>query len=158
MTLSVLGSALLALAFVSAALYLLQFRELKTKRFGQVFQLFPPLERLDRLNYGALAIAFPALAAGGFGYLAGVTRATTLLQLEVSEHERGRVMALWSVAFLGSRPIASVIDGGVAALAGPRVATMVMVIPSLVVAAMLFRGGSNPPASTSDPAPSSARG
>ena len=85
-----------------------------------------------------LAIAFPALAAGGFGYLAGVTRATTLLQLEVGEHERGRVMALWSVAFLGSRPIASVIDGGLAALAGPRVATLFMAVPSLSVAALLF--------------------
>src|SRR5256712_11270218 len=63
-TLSVLAIALLALAFVSAALYLLQFRELKTKRFGQVFQLFPPLERLDRVNYGALGVAFPALTVG----------------------------------------------------------------------------------------------
>jgi ABC-type uncharacterized transport system permease subunit len=63
-TLSVLGLALLALAFVSAALYLLQFRELKAKRFGQVFQLFPPLERLDRLNHVALVAAFPALTLG----------------------------------------------------------------------------------------------
>ncbi len=63
-TLSVLGLALLALAFVSAALYLLQFRELKAKRFGQVFQLFPPLERLDRLNHVALVAGFPALTLG----------------------------------------------------------------------------------------------
>lgn len=63
-TLSVLGLALLALAFISAALYLLQFRALKGKRFGQVFQLFPPLERLDRLNQVALAAGFPALTLG----------------------------------------------------------------------------------------------
>jgi ABC-type transport system involved in cytochrome c biogenesis permease subunit len=63
-TLSVLGFALLALAFISAALYLLQFRELKAKRFGQVFQLFPPLERLDRLNHVALVAGFPALTVG----------------------------------------------------------------------------------------------
>lgn len=62
--LSVFGLALLALAFVSAALYLLQFRELKTKRFGQMFQLFPPLERLDRLNHVALVAGFPALTLG----------------------------------------------------------------------------------------------
>jgi len=83
-TLSVLAIALLALAFVSAALYLLQFRELKTKRFGQVFQLFPPLERLDRLNYGALAIAFPALTVGllfgvGVRFAAGVAVAPAQL-------------------------------------------------------------------------------
>ncbi len=63
-TLIVLGLALLALAFVSAALYLLQFRELKSKRFGQVFQLFPPLERLDRLNQVALVAGFPTLTLG----------------------------------------------------------------------------------------------
>ena len=63
-TLSVLGLALLALAFISAALYLLQFRELKTKRFGQVFRLFPPLQRLDRLNHVALVAGFPALTLG----------------------------------------------------------------------------------------------
>jgi ABC-type transport system involved in cytochrome c biogenesis permease subunit len=63
-TLSVLGLALLALAFIAAALYLLQFRELKSKRFGQVFRLFPPLERLDRLNHVSLVAGFPALTLG----------------------------------------------------------------------------------------------
>jgi len=62
--LSVLGLALLALAFIAAALYLLQFRELKARRFGQVFQLFPPLERLDQLNRVALVAGFPALTLG----------------------------------------------------------------------------------------------
>lgn len=63
-SLSVLGLALLALAFIAAALYLVQFRELKAKRFGQVFQLFPPLERIDRLNHVALVAGFPALTIG----------------------------------------------------------------------------------------------
>jgi ABC-type uncharacterized transport system permease subunit len=62
--LSVLGLALMALAFIAAALYLLQFRELKARRFGQVFQLFPPLERLDQLNRFALVAGFPALTLG----------------------------------------------------------------------------------------------
>ena len=62
--LSALGVALMALAFIAAALYLLQFRELKSRRFGQVFQLFPPLERLDRLNRFALVAGFPALTIG----------------------------------------------------------------------------------------------
>jgi len=62
--LSVFGVALLALAFISAALYLLQFRELKAKRFGSVFRLFPPLERLDRLNQAALGVGFPVLTLG----------------------------------------------------------------------------------------------
>jgi ABC-type uncharacterized transport system permease subunit len=69
-TVSMLGLALLALAFIAAALYLLQFRELKTKRFGPVFRLFPPLERLDRLNHLSLVTGFPAVTLGvllGYG-------------------------------------------------------------------------------------------
>jgi ABC-type transport system involved in cytochrome c biogenesis permease subunit len=62
--LSVVGVALMALAFIAAALYLLQFRELKARRFGQIFQLFPPLERLDQLNRFALVAGFPALTLG----------------------------------------------------------------------------------------------
>jgi len=73
-TLSVLGLALLALAFISAALYLWQFRELKSKRFGAVFQLFPPLERLDRLNHVALIAGFPALTIGVLLALGYATR------------------------------------------------------------------------------------
>jgi ABC-type uncharacterized transport system permease subunit len=63
-TLSVLGVAMLALAFISAALYLLQFRALKAKRFGQVFRYFPSLEQLDRLNRTALLAGFPTLTLG----------------------------------------------------------------------------------------------
>src|SRR5216117_2826836 len=59
--LSALGVALMALAFIAAALYLLQFRELKARRFGQIF---PPLERLDQLNRFALVAGFPALTLG----------------------------------------------------------------------------------------------
>ncbi|HYT03748.1 MAG TPA: cytochrome c biogenesis protein CcsA [Gemmatimonadales bacterium] len=67
---SILGLALLALAFIAAALYLLQFRELKSKRFGQVFRLFPPLERLDQLNHLSLVLGFPTVTLGvllGYG-------------------------------------------------------------------------------------------
>lgn len=76
-TVSVLGLALLALAFIAAALYLLQFRELKARRFGQVFRLFPPLERLDQLNHLSLVTGFPTVTLGvllGFGvrYAGGV--------------------------------------------------------------------------------------
>lgn len=77
-TVSILGLAMLALAFAAAGLYLLQFRELKAKRFGQVFRLFPPLERLDRLNHVSLVLGFPTVTLGvllGFGvrYAGGVT-------------------------------------------------------------------------------------
>ena len=58
-----------------------------------------------------LWLALPILFVAGFGYLASNTHATSRLQLGVEPSERGRIMALWSVAFLGLRPFASLLDG-----------------------------------------------
>ena len=62
--LSLLGIALLGVACVASALYLLQHHELKGRQFGVIFQFVPPLEHLDRLNYLALVIGFPSLTIG----------------------------------------------------------------------------------------------
>ena len=74
------------------------------------------------------------LAVAGFGYLASNTSATSRLQLDVAPHQRGRIMALWSVAFLGLRPIASLTDGAIAGAFGVRVAGVVLAIPALAAA------------------------
>ena len=82
-----------------------------------------------------LALAFPLVAVGGFGYLASNTSATSRLQLEVEDAQRGRIMALWSVAFLGLRPLASIVDGAIAGTFGVRVAGVCLAIPALAAAA-----------------------
>jgi MFS family permease len=84
-----------------------------------------------------LALVF--LAAAGFGYLSSNTAATSRLQLGVAEHERGRIMALWSVAFLGVRPIASLVDGAIASVAGVRAATVILALPALAGAVFAAR-------------------
>jgi MFS family permease len=84
-----------------------------------------------------LWLAFGFLALAGFGYLASNTSATSRLQLEVAEHQRGRVMALWSVAFLGLRPLASLADGGIAGVFGVRAAGVCLALPALLGAAAL---------------------
>jgi MFS family permease len=81
-----------------------------------------------------LALGFVFLFAGGFGYLASNTSATTRLQLGVAEHQRGRIMALWSLAFLGLRPFASLLDGAIAHAWGVRVAGVVLATPALLAA------------------------
>lgn len=58
---ALLGYAGLTIAFASGVMYLLQFRELKSKHFGAVFQFFPPLETLDRFGRRSVAIGFPFL-------------------------------------------------------------------------------------------------
>lgn len=90
----------------------------------------------------ALVTSFPlslaVLALSGAGYLTAVTAATTRLQLEVEDAQRGRIMALWGVAFLGSRPLASLVDGGLARMFGVRPAAAAMALPALAGAGLLL--------------------
>src|SRR5690606_8886042 len=51
----------LTIAFAAGLMYLIQFRELKSKHFGAVFRFFPPLDTLDRLGNQGLLLGFPFL-------------------------------------------------------------------------------------------------
>jgi hypothetical protein len=48
-------------------------------------------------------------------------------------------MTLWSIAFLGLRPLASLTDGAIASAAGVRVAGVVLSLPALAAAIFLLR-------------------
>ena len=85
-----------------------------------------------------LPLGLGLLAVAGFGYLASNTSATSRLQLEVAEHQRGRIMALWSVAFLGLRPVASLADGAIAGAFGVRTAGVVLAVPALAIAGAIY--------------------
>ncbi len=87
-----------------------------------------------------LPLGFVFLAVAGFGYLGSNTAATTRLALGVSASERGRIMALWSIAFLGLRPIASITDGAIADTFGVRAAGVVLAVPALAGALVAWRG------------------
>ncbi|MBM9537205.1 c-type cytochrome biogenesis protein CcsB [Desulfobulbus alkaliphilus] len=54
----------LALACIGGCMYLLQEREIKTKRFGLFYSRLPSLETLDTLNHHCLSIGFPLLTLG----------------------------------------------------------------------------------------------
>jgi len=101
---------------------------------------------LSMLSLGMIAfslspwlwLGFPLLVVAGFGYLASNTSATARLQLDVQPHQVGRIMALWSVAFLGLRPIASLVDGAIAGAFGVRVAGICLALPALAGAATIY--------------------
>jgi MFS family permease len=92
-------------------------------------------------------VAIAALLIGGAGMTFALTSLTTLVQQQVPEELRGRVMALWSVAFLGSRPLTAGITGAVAD-ATSVVAALLLVVAVLAVGAVVAR-----PSRTSLPAP-----
>ena len=57
------------------------------------------------------ALAFPVTLLVGFCYFATVTSLNTLLQQELEDSMRGRVMALWIMAFGGTVPIGGLVAG-----------------------------------------------
>ncbi len=82
-------------------------------------------------------LAAASLALAGIAFLGAITAVTTRMQRGIDEDVRGRVMALWGVTFLGVRPIAALVDGALADLAGPRLATALAACVALAGAALL---------------------
>src|SRR5690606_21981142 len=104
---------------------------------------FEPLRRRfsqHGLSWGGLAVlggsmvlaavspdrwsATAVFVVAGAGFLLAMTAVTTRIQRRVPEEFRGRVLALWSVAFLGTRPFAALVNGGLADLVGVRLAVL----------------------------------
>lgn len=106
--LSLLGFAAFATAAASGVMYLLERRELKSRRFGAIFRFFPPLETLDRVNHLAIVCGWITLTLGvilALGYsivyrdadhlkvIWGISAWTAITALTV-----GRVVAGWQAA------------------------------------------------------------
>jgi MFS family permease len=87
----------------------------------------------------SLPWAMAGFAVSGGGFLAAITRGTVRLQAEVPDDQLGRVMALWSLAFVGTRPLAALVDGVAAELMGARGALVVLAVPVLVAAPWVHR-------------------
>jgi MFS family permease len=98
----------------------------------------------------SLPLAMLGFAVSGGGFIAAITRATVRLQSEVPEVQLGRVMALWSLAFVGSRPFAALLDGVVAELIGARGALVVLALPVLAAAPWVHRQLAVEPAPAAD--------
>jgi hypothetical protein len=85
----------------------------------------------------AASVAFGTLLTGGFCFMVTNTGATTALTLEVAADQRGRIMALWSLCFLGTRPLASLADGALASTVGLRAAALALTVPVLLAGAAM---------------------
>jgi len=82
------------------------------------------LERITRIGLGGFAatlamyalvrtplIAYPSAMLVGFFYFGTVTSLATVLQVRLDERVRGRVMALWVMAFGGTVSVAALLSG-----------------------------------------------
>ncbi|HEV7772206.1 MAG TPA: MFS transporter [Conexibacter sp.] len=70
----------------------------------------------------SVALAAVALVPVGAASVIFAASVNSFLQLAVAPHMRGRVMALYSIVFMGSTPIGGPLMGWIAGTAGPRAA------------------------------------
>jgi MFS family permease len=113
---------------------------LRRRRHGLVEAMV--VEALGILAFAVapnLPLALAGLAVAGAGFIGAITRSTTRIQREVPDDQLGRVMALWSLAFVGMRPFAALLDGAVAELLGVRPAAALMSLPVLAGAVLVVR-------------------
>ena len=86
-----------------------------------------------------LAFAMAALVLVGIFSINFLSLGNTILQLESVPEMRGRVMALWAVAFLGSTPIGGPIVGWIGEHAGPRWGLGLGGLAALIAGTLGFR-------------------
>jgi len=69
-------------------------------------------------NSTNLFLSLFTLAITGFGMIVILASCNTLLQTAINEDMRGRIVSLYSVAFMGFTPIGSLLSGAVAEVIG----------------------------------------
>jgi len=82
-----------------------------------------------------VAVAAAALAGAGFLLVGAATQ--TLLLGRAAPGAAGRVMAVWTIAFAGSRPIATAADAWLAGIAGPRISSAMLALPAVLTATVV---------------------
>lgn len=96
------------------------------------------------LSAGLVALAFsPNVGFGlagflvaGFGFMMATVALNTRIQRRVPEQLRGRVMALWGLAFLGSRPFAAMLNGSLADAVSIQAAVLATATLTLVASVL----------------------
>jgi MFS family permease len=86
---------------------------------------------------GRFALAVGTQALAGFGMVRYAATTNTLLQLVVEDRYRGRVMGLYTVMFLGTAPLGSLVLGALAERFGAPAAAFASGTVSLAAAAWL---------------------
>jgi predicted MFS family arabinose efflux permease len=102
------------------------------------------------------ALSLLLMAATGFGILAVTVSVSMILQATVDDRMRGRVMSLYTAAFLGVAPLGGFVAGAVADRIGAGATLMLGGVCCAVAAIALIRAGTRF-ASDAQPAASGVR-
>ncbi len=82
--------------------------------------------------------AVVAAAGAGMSCLVANSATRTMLANEAGPMREASVMAVWAIAWAGSKPLASLLDGSLASLCGVRVTGMLLALPVLVPIAVVL--------------------
>ncbi|MCK9531603.1 MAG: MFS transporter [Gammaproteobacteria bacterium] len=88
----------------------------------------------------SFALSLGVMVLAGIGFMLHMASSNTLIQTLVRDDMRGRVMALYTVAFIGTAPFGSLIAGAVAARIGAS-ATVTACGALCLLGAVAFGGG-----------------
>ncbi len=83
-----------------------------------------------------VALEYLALALVGWASISFIARGNSTLQLNAAPSMRGRVMALWAIAFMGTTPIGGPLVGWITAAGGARAGLGTGALSCLVAAAI----------------------
>lgn len=86
-----------------------------------------------------LVFGLPLLVLIGFGSILHMGATNTLLQTFVADHMRGRVMAFYTMSFVGTMPIGSLLGGWMASRFGPAITLGIMGFLTLLGALSFYR-------------------
>jgi len=92
-------------------------------------------------TFGAMLVVLPLVGAASITF---ISMANTNLQLAARPEMRGRVMALYSVAFMGSTPVGGPIVGWVGQTIGPRAALVLGGVTAITAALIAWRSLNRP--------------
>jgi MFS family permease len=137
-------TALMGLGAMVGGLFVASWGDPTPKRLVVVYGLFGFMTCAVSLmpTIGLVYLLMPALGAAS---LAVITLSNTTLQLDSDPQYRGRVMALFTMAVLGSTPIGSPIVGAVGEAFGPRSSLLLGGIGALAAASFGWLGLSSEP-------------
>jgi predicted MFS family arabinose efflux permease len=85
-----------------------------------------------------LPASFIALLGVGWGFMVIINLSNTLIQINVSDELRGRVMGIFTFTFFGLMPIGSLINGALAAKVGAPITVQVNALILLTAAFILY--------------------
>lgn len=86
-----------------------------------------------------LAVALVMVVPMGAASIAFIATTNSTLQMQADPTMRGRVMALYAIAFLGTTPIGSLLVGWISQVWSPRTALVVGGVAAMASAAVLYR-------------------